>query len=350
MYFNSSTAAFIIAVLVTVVGITSSIFLEKNQKSIYIIFALTFLVTYALVYFTLEFLIFREIKKIYDLMDRLKKKDFKAHIKRIKNTFNPLQKINQEIFTFASRKEQEINELKKLEQYRREFLADISHELKTPIFAAQGYIHTLIDGAIDDKMVRDKFLKKAAKSLDGLNILVQDLLTLSQLEFGEIKMDYSNFDLVQAVEEVFDELENKATKKHIKLKLHVDDAKKYYVWADNYRIKQVLTNLIDNAIKYGNEKGIVLVFLERDKEHVHVSIKDDGPGIPPEHLSRIFERFYRVDKSRSKEKGGSGLGLAIVKNILEAHGSKISVTSKSGKGCTFSFKLKRGYEQSDVEL
>lgn len=345
MTFNSRIAAFVIGFFVTLVSMLSNMVLGEGGFSYYFVAAITFGVTFSLVYFTLEFLIFREIKKIYDLMDKLKKKDFKAHIKRIKHSFNPLEKINQEIFTFASRKEQEISELKKLELYRREFLADISHELKTPIFAAQGFIHTLIDGAVDDKTVRDRFLKKAAKSLDGLNLLVQDLLTLSQIEIGEIKMDFADFDILALVEEVFEQLETKAEKKNAKLKIHTDTSKKILVHADVNRIRQVLINLVDNAIKYGNEKGNVDVYLERDKDHVHVIIRDNGPGISPEHLGRIFERFYRVDKSRSKEKGGTGLGLAIVKNILDAHGSKVSVTSKFGKGSTFSFKLKKNQDK-----
>ncbi|MFQ3576741.1 MAG: ATP-binding protein [Cytophagales bacterium] len=346
MVFNSGMAAFVIGLVVTLVTLFSHYFFGGSSISFYVIAVITFAVTYFLVYFTLEFLIFKEIKKIYELMDKLKKKDFKAHIKRIKHSFNPLEKINQEIFTFASKKEQEINELKKLEQYRREFLADVSHELKTPIFAAQGFIHTLIDGAIDDKTVRDRFLKKAAKSLDGLNLLVQDLLTLSQIEIGEIKMQFHDFDLLELVEEIFEQLESKAEKKGIKFKIHTDTSKKHLVHADPNRIRQVLTNLIDNAIKYGNEKGAVDVFLEKDKDHVHIIVRDNGPGIPPEHLGRIFERFYRVDKSRSKESGGTGLGLAIVKHILDAHGSKISVTSKTGKGSTFSFKLKKNTEKN----
>ncbi len=268
-------------------------------------------------------------------------------LKRLKNTSNPLQKINQEIFTFATKKQQEIDELKKLENYRREFLADISHELKTPIFAAQGFVYTLLDGAVDDKQVRDKFLKKAAKSLDGLHILVQDLLTLSQMETGETKMHFENFDLIKLIEDVIDQLEQKADKRGIKIKLFMDITKPYIVNADKLRISQVLTNLVDNAIKYGFDKGSVEVFVERERDNYMVSIKDNGPGIAPEHLSRIFERFYRIDKSRSKDKGGTGLGLSIVQYIVEAHKSKVSVTSKIGKGTTFSFKLRKGIKYSE---
>lgn len=275
------------------------------------------------------------------MVNKLKKKDFKQFVKKMEKSGNQFSHINQELFAFVSKKEQEIDELKKLEVYRREFLADISHELKTPIFAAQGFIHTLLDGAIHDKQNREKFLKKAAKNLDGLEALVQDLITLSQMETGEVKMVLEPFDLNLMVKDIFEQLEDKADVRGTKLIL---DASQNHiiVLADSFRIKQVILNLIDNSIKYGNDKGEVKVTLERDKDNIHLYIKDDGPGIGPEHLSRIFDRFYRVEKSRSKEKGGSGLGLSIVQKIIEAHNSKVSVTSKIGKGTTFAFKLKSG--------
>lgn len=294
---------------------------------------------YGIIFYTLEWLVFSDIRKLYEVLERLKSKDSKSGKKKKITSKLPISSINQEIFRYANKKEQEIDELKKLETYRREFLADISHELKTPIFAAQGYIHTLLDGAMDDRSVRDKFLKKAAKNLDGLNNMVQNLISLSQMETGEVKMDFEYFDLQPMVKEIFDQLESKAEKKDTKLKIIIEPNMTYYVVADYFKLKQVITNLVENGIKYGNEKGHVYVILVRNKEEVLVSIKDDGPGIQPEHLNRIFDRFYRVEKSRSKDKGGSGLGLSIVKHIIQKHNSKVSVTSKVDKGTTFSFTL-----------
>jgi len=306
--------------------------------------ATTFLValtsSFLLIYFTIEYLIFRELFQINVLFEKLKKKDFKFQKLGSNFKLNPIQSLNKEITLFAQVKQKEIEDLKKNESYRREFIADLSHELKTPIFAAQGYIHTLLDGAKDEPEVSEKFLKKAAKSLDGLDELVQDLLTLSEIETGSAKMKKDKFDIFQIVNEVFDQLEKKALKRNIELKSERNVEKPIVIEADQKRIFQVLRNLIENGIKYGvDEAGFVKVSLLVDKNSVEVSVSDNGTGIPEEDQKRIFERFYRVEKSRSKDKGGSGLGLAIAKQIIEAHKSKIMLFSKIGKGSTFSFVL-----------
>ncbi len=334
--------SFILALLI---ALFSSVFLSlmagASPELLAVSFALTFAWSFIAVYVALEFLIFREINRIYVFLEKVRAKDFKLPRKKVFKANNPLQRLNAEISAYATKKQQEIDELKKLENYRREFLANVSHELKTPIFAAQGFIHTLIDGAVDDKTVRDKFLEKAARSLDGLDVLVQDLLTLSQMEAGDIKMQYEKFDLPELALEVFEQLEEKAASKKVKFRFDRNYEKPITAYADRSRIGQVLTNLIDNAIKYGSEGGKVTVEFETEKDHVNVSVRDDGPGIEPEHLKRIFERFYRIEKSRSKDRGGTGLGLAIVKHIIEAHRSKVSVTSKPGKGTQFRFRLER---------
>jgi two-component system phosphate regulon sensor histidine kinase PhoR len=251
-----------------------------------------------------------------------------------------MRRVYEEVSYFTSTKEEEIAELKRMEAFRREFIANVSHELKTPLFAAQGFIHTLIDGAAEDTAVRTRFLNKAAKSLDGLENLVQDLLMLSQIETGEIKMRTEPQDLHELAKDVAEEVEEAANKKNITLK--VDEPKKKAIaLADAKWIRQVLTNLISNAINYTPEGGSVTVKFTFTKKSVHVIVKDTGMGIPAEHLPRIFERFYRVDKSRSREKGGTGLGLAIVKHILEGHHTKAEVESEEGKGSEFSFKLER---------
>lgn len=285
---------------------------------------------------------FRELNDIGETLENIKKEDYQFEKKKFPDDGNPINFIKNEIFDFAEKKQLEIDELKKLETFRREFLADVSHELKTPIFSAQGFVHTLIDGAVDDLEVRDRFLDKAANSLEALNVLVEDLITISQLEIGEITMQMSNFDLRRLVEMVFEQLEDAARKRNVKLRIYRYSPKSCYIYADKYRLGQVLTNLVMNAIKYGKEGGIVSVRLQPEATKVQVTVSDNGPGIPPGHLKRIFERFYRVDKSRSRDLGGTGLGLSIVKHILEAHESKIRVESTVGRGTSFYFKLKLG--------
>jgi two-component system phosphate regulon sensor histidine kinase PhoR len=285
------------------------------------------------------------------MMVKLRKKELSGIRNQKSGALNPLKDINEEIYSFATLKQKEIDELKKLEAFRKEFIADVSHELKTPIFAAQGFVHTLLDGAMNDKNVRSRFLKKAAKSLDGLDILVQDLLTLSQIETGDIKMHFEHIDLVKLCEEVIDQFEEKAEKKNIKIKIDTDHHHhhKMMVYADWQRITQVMTNLVSNAINYTQEGGEVTISFEMGKKNISTLITDTGEGIPPQHLSRIFERFYRVDKSRSREKGGTGLGLAIVKHILDGHGSRPEVESELGKGSIFSFKLPRTKDNQDQD-
>ncbi len=336
---NPKVISLFLAVLVAVITTTFVGFVPGATGFLLFVTATaSFLTTLLLVFYVLDYLIFEEINKIYASIQRLKIKDFNISRRKLTQNANPLKKLNNEIFVYVAKKQREIDELKRLEQFRREFLADVSHELKTPIFAAQGFVHTLLDGAIDDLAVRDKFLAKAARSLDGLDALVRDLLTLSQMETGEIKMNRERIDLAALTQDVFEQLEPQAARRNVNLQWQ---APQPHVWvrADAYRMSQVMTNLVENAIKYGHENSKVQVTFEDDKKEWLVSVKDNGPGIPPEHLNRIFERFYRIEKSRSKDKGGTGLGLAIVKHIVGAHKSKITVMSRVEKGTTFSFKL-----------
>lgn len=343
MIFNARAIALLLAFSVAIITTFFLSLLESvTNGALFIAFSLSFASTYILTTLIVEFLFFKEINNIYDLLQKINEMDFSGIREKTKNNLNPLKGINNEIFSYAALKQREIDELKRMETFRREFLADISHELKTPIFAAQGFVHTLLDGAVEDKRVRKKFLKKAAKSLDGLDMLVHDLLTLSHMESGEIKMHYEHFDLIELTLEVIDQFEQKAEKKHIELTLLPSPTVPAYVEADYQRIYQVVVNLVSNAIKYTKKGGKVMIDVERGKNETVFIVKDTGKGIPPEDLKRIFERFYRVEKSRSKEKGGTGLGLAIVKHIIEAHDSKVSVTSTVGVGSIFSFKLKNG--------
>ena len=237
----------------------------------------------------------------------------------------------------------EINILKDQENYRREFLGNISHELKTPLFTIQGYILTLVDGgALKDKKVREKYLRRAAKGVDRIISIVKDLDLITQFESGIKTVERSEFNIFDLVDNVFDLLEFESEKNNISLKLENNNNSLIYVNADQERILQVLTNLIVNSIKYGSDNGYTKVIVEDfNKEKIIVRIIDNGEGIEEEHIPRLFERFYRIDKNRSRKKGGSGLGLSIVKHIIEAHNEQIFVKSEIGAGTEFSFTLSK---------
>jgi two-component system, OmpR family, phosphate regulon sensor histidine kinase PhoR len=339
---NPRLIAILLALLVSTITCIFIWFTEQSITVIFVGFVASFFTTGILTFMVLDYFIFEEVNRIYETLQGLKKRGIAfSSKKQINKEANPLKKLNEELNVYASHKERQISDLKRAEAFRREFLADVSHELKTPIFAAQGFVHTLIDGAVNDEKVRDKFLAKAAKSLDGLDALVRDLVALSQMESGEIKMHREKFDLRVLTEEVIEQLENKAKSKNIAVSISQKTPSPVIVNADKQRLTQVLINLIENGIKYGSENGKVVIQFEDLKNQWLTTVKDNGPGIPQEHLGRIFERFYRVEKSRSKDMGGTGLGLAIVKHILAGHRSKISVTSKLEKGTNFSFKLEK---------
>lgn len=345
MLFNSRGVAVLLGACIALITTAFQSLMDGiSDVALLVGFLLAFSSSYILISVTLEFLVFREVNKIYHMLNQLKRKDLSFVEKKEQVPLaNPFRRITQEIKDYTADKQREINDLEKMAEFRKEFVANVSHELKTPIFAAQGFVHTLLDGAVENRKFRYKFLKKAAKSLDGLDILVQDLLTLSQMETGGIKMHYEHFNLSDMVADVFDQLEADAERKDTTLVLDTAESPHTYVYADRHRIYQVLINLINNAIKYTKKsKTTITVRFESNAEALKVSIQDHGRGIPAEDIERIFERFYRVEKSRSKNKGGTGLGLAIVKHILEAHQSKVTVVSEVGAGSTFSFRLKRG--------
>jgi len=339
MQFNSRAIALMLALCVaTITTAFLSLVPDLSSTALVITFLLSFSSTYILVRLILEFLFFRQIEDINQSLKKMQETGLTLRSKA--SAINPLKRINKEISSFAETKEKEIEELKERENFRREFIADISHELKTPLFAAQGFVHTLLDGAINDKEVRKKFLKKAAKSMDALDLLVHDILTLSQIESGEIKMHFENFDILDLCNEVVDQLDVKAEKNGLELKLP-KKLKPIIVRGDYRRIYQVVINLISNAIKYTRPGGWVKVSFKEIDDKVEFKVEDNGRGIPEADLSRIFERFYRVDKSRSREKGGTGLGLSIVKHVLEGHNSEIKVESEYKKGSKFFFQLEK---------
>lgn len=310
---------------------------------------------FLLVYLAFEALLFREVNSIYAELEHIKRKDFRKMSNKFLFRPDPLKRMKDEILYTAIQRQKELDELRRLQSLRSEFLADVSHELKTPVFAAQGFVHTLLDGAVDDERYRDKFLLKAANALDNLGELVQDLISISQLEKGVVKMEKRNFELTTLVRDVFDQLDDKAAERRIELLLEPVPPGPVWIYADRGRIRQVLVNLVDNAIKYGTVGGHVWVsFQEAKRQLVQITVADDGPGIAKAHQHRIFERFYRIEKSRSRgtEGGptGSGLGLAISKHIVEAHKSTITVKSEVGRGTVLSFRLARARANSGSPL
>ena len=247
------------------------------------------------------------------------------------------------LISYKKKEEQrssEINVLKDQENYRREFLGNVSHELKTPLFTIQGYILTLLEGAMKDKKVRSKYLNRTAKGVDRIISIVKDLDLITQFESGIKTVDKSNFNIYELIDNVYDLMEFESEKNNTKLRIRNEKNNSVMVYADKERILQVLTNLVVNSIKYGKENGYTEIAVdEYDKDRIIVRVIDDGEGIEEEHLPRLFERFYRIDKTRSRKKGGSGLGLSIVKHIIEAHQEQIFVKSKVGVGTEFSFTL-----------
>ncbi|MCW2119192.1 sensor histidine kinase [Flavobacterium sp. 7A] len=298
-----------------------------------ILFAFSFLV----IQYRVERFIYRRVKKIYDDVSLLESSTL---INQPITT--DMETLTREVKKFATDKKLEIELLQVREEYRRDFLGNVSHELKTPLFTVQGYISTLLDGAMEDKLIRKKYLRRAEKGVERLIYIVEDLDMITKLEAGDLNLEYSEFDIYELIQNVFDLLEMKAEKKNITMTFDNSTNLPNYVKGDRDRIQQVIENLIINSIKYGKENGTTEVsVVNLTKKKVLVRVSDDGGGIEKQHLPRLFERFYRVNKSGSREEGGSGLGLAIVKHIVEAHKEKIYVESEFGIGSEFSFTLER---------
>ena len=293
--------------------------------------------SFFVIQYRVERFIYRRVKKIYDDVSLLESTSF-----RNQPITTDMATLTKQVKKFATDKKLEIETLKVREEYRREFLGNVSHELKTPLFTVQGYLATLLDGAINDKNVRKKYLERAEKGVERLIYIVEDLDLISKLEMGDVNLEMSLFNIVELVQNVFDLLEMNADKKNIILMFDRKYTKSIKVFADKEKIQQVLTNLVMNSIKYGKENGTTEVSIEdlvNDK--LIVRIKDNGEGIEKHNIPRLFERFFRVDKSGARSEGGSGLGLSIVKHIIEAHGEKIYIESEFGKGSEFSFTLEK---------
>jgi len=323
------------------------IFLSLDWKVLITFGFAVFILSFLILQFRIERFIYRRIKKIYDDVALLESSSLTSD-----PITTDMKTLTEEIEKFAKDKKIEIDTLKVREEYRKDFLGNVSHELKTPLFTVQGFIETLLDGAIDDKSVRKKYLQRANKAVDRLIYIIKDLDLITKLEVGELNLNTTDFDILELIQNVFELLEMKASKKKIVLTFDMDYLQPIMVNADREKIQQVLTNLLVNSIKYGNKDGTTEVSVENlIQNKVIIRITDNGEGIDQKHIPRLFERFYRVDSSRSRSEGGSGLGLAIVKHIIEGHEEKIYVESVPGIGSEFSFTMEKVIkEESEDDL
>ncbi len=301
--------------------------------------ATCFVATFMSVWLLMRGVLFRHIRSVFRTLNS------SGHAARqarpIPGPEDLLSATEKEASEWVARHQEEAEKQKNMEMHRKEFLGNVSHELKTPIFNIQGYVTTLLDGGLEDKTIRYEYLKRTEQNVERLITIVEDLVDISQLETGELNLDREMFDIAALAREVIETQELDATARHISLEVAGDLQVAIVVYADKFRIRQVLTNLVVNSIRYGNENGKTVLHFRIEDGNARIEVSDTGIGIAPENINRIFERFYRVDKSRSREIGGTGLGLSIVKHIIEAHGQSINVTSEVGKGTTFSFTLAR---------
>ena len=337
--FQSLFYSIVISLVICLIALAT--FGEFSIESIFslnffLLFILCSIVVYAIGAFFVKFFLYNSVRVI---SDEIFQSDVDSTITT--NMEDLLKKIRQ----YDDDQKSEISEMKKQETFRREFIGNLAHELKTPLFTSESYILTLLDGAIDDDEVNKKYLKIAGKAIHRLNLIVKDLDLITKIESGESEIQRTDFDIINLAQNAFEMLEITASKKNIKLMLEFNDKLPLRVNADNEKIQQVLTNLVENSIKYGKENGTTeLVIQELTENKIIVRVTDNGLGIEKKHFNRLFERFYRVDQSGSRKGGGSGLGLAIVKHIMDAHDEKIYIESEFGVGSEFSFTLEKSLQ------
>ena len=335
---SPKSIATLLAIVLTVFSLIFLLLFQivfTNQTLFVEILALIIVVffgTYFLIYTTLKKYVYDRVKLIYKSLYKQK------GVSELTET--DLDKVSEDVEVLTAQKEKEIDDLKLMESFRREFLGNVSHELKTPIFNIQGYIHTLLDGALHDETVNEQYLSRTSKSVDRMINIVEDLEMISKIESDRLDLEFTDWDIVSMTQDVLDQVEMKAKKRSVLLKFE-KDYPSIKVNGDRDKIMQVMFNLIVNSIKYGREGGSTEVRFYEMGENILIEVADDGIGISEDNLPRLFERFYRVDKSRSREQGGTGLGLAIVKHIIEAHKQNINVRSTEGVGTTFSFTLRK---------
>lgn len=318
------------------------IFVQNHDVAISFLllsFFITFVGSFLTITVFYNFTISRRLNMLSNRIENTFLKDAVPEAENILEDVDALDNLSKNINKLEIERIKEEERFKNLDSYRKEYLGNVSHELKTPIFNIQGYLDTLIHGGINDPDINITYLQKADKSIDRLVNIIDDLETITQLETGGLQLDKDRFDIAALCKDIYGQMELNAAKRHIKLSFDKKYDKPIWVMADKFRVRQVLANLITNSIKYGREGGETTISLGYYSNDVIVEVKDNGLGIEEKHLPRLFERFYRVDKGRSREQGGTGLGLSIVKHILEAHEKSITVDSKPGNGTCFTFSL-----------
>ena len=334
-FYSSTYISFFAGVCLILLHNYTAVQVPLKFSILFLILLYTF--AFLVLQYRVENFIYKRVQKIYNHLILLDPNSAKKL--EIKNDMSTLLK---EVEEFTNTKKTEIDNLKIQEEYRREFLGNVAHELKTPLFTVQGYLETLLDGAINNKSIRDKYLERAQSGVDRLIYIVNDLDMITKIESDTLKLNRTTFNILELIQEIFDLLEMNADKKGIILLFDRKYSKPILVNADKDKIRQVLINLIENSIKYGAEKGTTEISVEPlISNKLIVKISDNGMGIETKNLPRVFERFYRVDKSGARSQGGSGLGLAIVKHIIEAHQEHIYVNSQHKKGSEFSFTLEK---------
>jgi two-component system phosphate regulon sensor histidine kinase PhoR len=328
--------SFILAFLLSFVTeiITKGInYLSIFEKSFIFIFIIFFVVSFLSLLFFTNFFLYKRVQEISDQI-------FSNNSNISRTITTNMDEMLEEIKKIDNERKSELIQMRKQDNFRRDFIGNLAHELKTPIFTSQSYILTLLDGAYKDKNVNKKYLKIAGKAIDRLNLIVKDLDLITKLETGESNLKKSNFNIFQLIENVIEMLEISASKKNIKLVVDSSPDQSVQVNADREKIEQVLTNLIENSIKYGKESGTTEIVVQEVIENkLIIRVTDNGIGVEKKNLERLFERFYRVDQTGNRSTGGSGLGLAIVKHIIDAHDEKIFIESELGVGSEFSFTL-----------
>lgn len=318
-----------------------SLFLDIGQPLLMIIasIVIAFIIAFFLIYYAVNNFIFEKINPIYKTIENIP--ITKDELKKKLEGKDVIQEVNRMVINYAQNRAKEIKKLRRMEKYRKEFLGNVSHELKTPIFNIQGYILTLLDGGLEDPEINREYLERTEKSINRMVSIIEDLESITKLETGKLELEWEDFDIVQLVKYVYELQDSIRARFNIDFAFDRSYDKPIMVAGDKKRITEVLNNLIVNSIFYGNKGGKTTISFAEMGENILVDVTDNGLGLEEDEIPRIFERFYRTDKSRSRDRGGTGLGLSIVKHIIEAHNQTITVRSEPGSGSSFSFTLKK---------
>ena len=336
--------ALLISLIISLVCATLvilSLFLDIGHPIVMIIasIVIAFIVAFFLIYYAVNNFIFEKINPIYKTIENIP--ITKDELKKKLEGKDVIQEVNRMVINYAQNRAKKIKKLRRMEKYRKEFLGNVSHELKTPIFNIQGYILTLLDGGLEDPEINREYLERTEKSINRMVSLIEDLESITKLESGDLELEWENFDIVKLVKYVYELQDSIRARFNIDFTFDRNYDKPIMVAGDKKRITEVLNNLIINSIFYGNKGGKTTVSFQKMGENILIDVTDNGLGLEEDEIPRIFERFYRTDKSRSRDRGGTGLGLSIVKHIIEAHNQTITVRSEPGAGSSFSFTLKK---------